>query len=146
MFYHQANLEKVTMAILKIVDPRIDRQQIGNIRRWDLRNTNHEKKDEKYVFKLILIKFKSREVKVNIMKEKKKFPNANLNVISNEKVYINENLTYASRNLLFHARRFQRYNGWRFVISSQGTILLKEKREQSSYCNKFNRRHRKTSK
>ena len=123
---NQEDLEKVTMAILKIVEPRIVRQQIGDINRLRPTNTNHKTKDGKRVFNPILVKFKSREVKLNIMKEKKKLANANLNGISDGKIYIKENLTKYSRNLLFHARRFKRDNGWMFARWSQGTILMKQ--------------------
>ena len=124
---NQEDLEKITMAILKIVDPRIVRQQIGEIKRVRPTNTNHKTNDGKRVFNPILVKFKSREVKVNIMKAKKKLANANLNGISDGKIYINENLTKYSRNLLFHARRFRRDNGWMFAWCSQGgTILMKQ--------------------
>ena len=69
---NQEDLEKVTMAILKIVELRIVRHQIGAIKRLRPANTNHKTKDGKRVFNPILVKFKFREVKVNIMKEKKK--------------------------------------------------------------------------
>ena len=120
------DLEKVTMNVLKIVEPRILREQIGNIKRLRPANTNH-KTDGKRVFNPILVQFKTREAKVNIMKEKKKLANANLNGISDGKVYINENLTKYSRNLLFHARKFRRDHGWMFAWCSQGTILMKKK-------------------
>ena len=57
--------------MLKIIEPRIVRQQIGDIKRLRPTNTNHKTNDGKRVFNLILVKFKSREMKVNIMKEKK---------------------------------------------------------------------------
>merc|ERR1712096_297036 len=38
---NQEQLEKITMAILKIADPRIVRQQIGEIKRLRPTNTNH---------------------------------------------------------------------------------------------------------
>ena len=64
---------------------------------------------------------------MNIVKVKKMLANAKINGISNGKIYINENLTKSSRNLIFHARRFRKDNGWRFAWCSQGTILLKQK-------------------
>ena len=115
------------MAILKFVEPRIVRQQSGDIKRPRPTNPNHKTKDGKRLFNLILVKFKSIEVKVNIMKEKKKLANSNLNGISDDKIYTNENLPKYSRNLLFYARRFKRYNGWMFAWCSQGTILMKQK-------------------
>jgi len=55
--------------------------------------------------------------------------NADFNSISKnvEKVYINKNLTPISRDLLYHTRRFQKANGWRYSWSSGGVILIREK-------------------
>ena len=103
------------MAILKFVEPRIVRQQIGDIKRLRTTNTNHKTNDGKRDFNPILVKFKSREVKVNIMKEKKKLANANLNGISDGKIYINENLIKYSRNFFFHDKMFKRDKGWMFA-------------------------------
>ena len=62
------------------------------------------------------------------MKEKKKLANANLNSICKnvEKVYINENLSPFSRDLLYHTRRFQMANGLKFSWSSGGVVLMRE--------------------
>ena len=85
--------------------------------------------DKKKVFNPILVKYKLFEQKVKIMKEKKKLANANLNFIciNIEKVYINENLSPFSRDLLYHIRRFQKANGWKFSWSSGGVVLMREK-------------------
>ena len=62
------------------------------------------------------------------MKRKKKnLTNANfINVGKNvERVFINENLTALSQDLLYHTRRFRKANGWRFSWSSGGVVLMR---------------------
>ena len=122
------NVEIVAMKVLKKVDPRIERHQLGKIRRLRTTDagTNLEKKEGKRMFNPILVTFKSRDQKVKIMKEKKKLFNADLNDIKAERVYINENLSKTSRNLLYLARRFQKEKGWKYAWSSSGTILLRK--------------------
>ena len=85
--------------------------------------------DKKKVFYLILLTFRSFDQKVKIRKEKNKLANANLNSISKniDKVYINENLTPFSRDFLYHTRRFQKANGWKFSWSSGEVVLMREK-------------------
>ena len=61
------------------------------------------------------------------MKEKNRLVNANLNGISDGRIYIDETLTKYSRNLIFHDRRFKRDNGRMFAWCSQGTIFMKQK-------------------
>ena len=60
---NQEDLEKVTMAILKIVDLNIFRQQIGDIKR--LRptkpNANHKKNYGKKILNPMLVKVKSKQ-------------------------------------------------------------------------------------
>ena len=72
------------------------------------------------------------------MKEKKKLAIATLNSICKniEKIYINENLSQFSRDLLYHTRRFQKANGWKFSWSSGGVVLMREKETscRSSLC------------
>ena len=75
---NQEDLEKVTMAILKFIEPLIFRQQIEEIKRLRPTNTNHKTNDGKRVFNPILVKFKFREVKMNIMKPKKSWPTLTL--------------------------------------------------------------------
>ena len=72
----------------------------------------------------ILVKFKSYEQKLEIMK-KKKLANANFSGISKDigKVFINENLTLFSRDLLYHTMKFQKANDWKFSWSSDGNVL-----------------------
>ena len=66
----------------------------------------------------ILVVFQSRDMKIEIMKEKKNLANANfsdVNISSINKIYRNENLTKASRNILNHARRFQKESGCKYA-------------------------------
>ena len=75
------NLGKVTMPILKIVATRIDRQQIGTIKR--LRSTKpdtNKKNDGNKVFNPNMVKFKFREGQHQ--EREKKLANANLNGMS----------------------------------------------------------------
>ena len=120
------NLESLVMNTLKIVDPRIHRKDVVSFRRM---KPTGKAEDKKKVFNPILVKFRSFEQKVKIMKEKKKLANANLNSICKniEKIYINENLSQFSRDLLYHTRRFQKANGWKFSWSSGGVVLMREK-------------------
>ena len=121
------NVEIVAMKVLKKVDPRIERHQVGKIRRLrTIEETNQEKKEGKRIYNPILVAFKSRDQKTKVMKEKKKLYIADLSDIKAERVYINENLTKASRNLLYLARRFQKEKGWKYAWSSSGTILLRK--------------------
>ena len=83
------------------------------------------------MFNPILVTFKSRDQKIKVMKEKKKLINADLTDIKAERVYLNENLSKTSRNLLYLARRFQKEKGWKYAWSSSGTILLLRKDEKS---------------
>ena len=43
-------------------------------------------------------------------------------------IYINENLTTQSKNILFNARKFVKENGWKFAWSSRGTIFVKKQK------------------
>ena len=62
-------LESSVMSTLKVVDPRIQRKDIASFRRIKPTGTAEDKK--KKVFNPILVKFRSFEQKVKIMKEKK---------------------------------------------------------------------------
>ena len=133
------NVEIVAMKVLKKVDPRIERHQVGIIRRLraiDAKTNHEEKKEGKRMHNPILVVFKSREQKNKIMKEKKKLYNADLTDIKAERVYLNENLSKTSRNLLFLARRFQKEKGWKYAWSSSGTILLRK--DEKSRVNVIN--------
>ena len=132
------NVEIVAMKVLKKVDPRIERHQLGKIRRLRTidAGTNQEKKEGKRMFNPILVTFKSRDQKIKVMKEKKKLINADLTDIKAERVYLNENLSKTSRNLLYLARRFQKENGWKYAWSSSGTILLRK--DEKSKVNVIN--------
>ena len=66
------------MNTLKIVDLRIHRKDIDSFRRV---KPTGKAEDEKKVFNPILVKFRSFEQKVKIMKEKNKLANANLKTI-----------------------------------------------------------------
>ena len=140
------NLEDVVMNTLKLVDPHIQRKDVVSFRRM---KPTGMAEDRKNVFNPNLVKFRSFEQKVKIMKEKKKLANADLNSKGKnvEKVYINENLTPFSRDLLYHTRRFQKDNDWRYSWSSGGAILMREKenskavlvrcvKDLSKYCKK----------
>ena len=120
------NLEDVVMNTLKLVDPHIQRKDVVSFRRM---KPTGMAEDRKNVFNPILVKFRLFEQKVKIMKEKKKLANCNFNTIGKnvDRVYINENLTPYSRDLLYHTRRFQKANGWRYSWSSGGAILMREK-------------------
>ena len=120
------NLEKIVTNVLKLVDPRIERKELVSFRRMKPSGMVNEKKK---AFNPILVKFRSFEQKVKIMKGKKNLADANFsNVGKNvERVFINENLSAFSRDLLYHTRRFQKANEWRFSWSSGGNILLREK-------------------
>ena len=132
------NVEMVAMKVLKKVDPRLERHHMGKIRR--LRTieaiSNQEKKEGKRAYNPILVNFKSREQKIKVMKEKKKLYGADFSDIKAERVYINENLTKSSRNLLYLARRFQKEKGWKYAWSSSGTILLRK--DEKSKVNVIN--------
>ena len=133
------NVEIIAMKVLKKVDPRIERHQVGIIRRLraiDATTNQEEKKEGKRMNNPILVVFKSREQKNKIMKEKKNLYNADLSDIRAERVYLNENLSKTSRNLLFHARRFQKEKGWKYAWSSSGTILLRK--DEKSNVNVIN--------
>ena len=132
------NVEMVAMKVLKKVDPRLERHHMGKIRRLRTIDaiSNQEKKEGKRIFNPILVTFKSREQKVKIMKEKKKLYDADLSDIKAERVYINENLTKSSRNLLYLARRFKEEKGWKYAWSSSGTILLRK--DEKSKVNVIN--------
>ena len=94
--------------------------------------------EKKKAFNPILVKFRSFEQKVKIMKGKKNLANADFsNVGKNvERVFINENLLAFSRDLLYHTRRFQKANDWKFSWSSGGTILLRK--DEKSKVNVIN--------
>ena len=47
-----------------------------------------------------------------------------VNMSGKNNVYINENMTKANRNLLYHAKRFQKENDWKHAWLRNGTILL----------------------
>ena len=61
--------------------------------------------------------------------KKKNLTNANFsNVGKNvERVFIDENLTAFSWDLLYHTIRFQKANCWRFSWSSGGVVLMRER-------------------
>ena len=133
------NVEIIAMKVLKKVDPRIERHQIGTIRRLrdiNVKTNQEEMKERKMIHNPILVMFKSREQKIKIMKEKKKLNNADLTDIKAERVYLNENLSKVSRNLLFLARRFKKENGWKYAWSSSSTILLRK--DEKSKVNVIN--------
>ena len=136
--FETENVEMVAMKVLKKVDPRLERHHMGKIRRLRTIDaiSNQEKKEGKRIFNPILVTFKSREQKVKIMKEKKKLYDADLSDIKAERVYINENLTKSSRNLLYLARRFKEEKGWKYAWSSSGTILLRK--DEKSIVNVIN--------
>ena len=65
------------------------------------------------MFNPILVEFKSRDMKVKILKEMKKLANANfsnLNISGINNVYTNKNRTKASRNVFSYVSRFQKEN------------------------------------
>ena len=66
------DISKVAMKVLKKLDPKIERNQMGVIRR--MRTTNSErvnKNDANKKSNPILVMFKTREQKLNIMRERK---------------------------------------------------------------------------
>ena len=133
------NVEIIAMKVLKKVDPRIERHQLGLIRRLraiDTKTNQEDKKEGKKIHNPILVIFKSREQKIKTMKEKKNLYNADLTDINAERVYLNENLTKISRNLLFLARRFKKEKGWKYAWSSSGTVLLRK--DEKSKVNVIN--------
>ena len=67
------NVEIVAMKVLKKVDARIERQQVGKIRRLRTidAGTTKENKEGKRMYNPILVT-KSRDQKIKIMKQKKK--------------------------------------------------------------------------
>ena len=95
-------VEKIAMSVLKKIDPKVERGQIGTIRRMRpvKAETSQEKKDGKRMFNPILIGFKSREMKDKIMMGKRKLANASFSDVNASDVYVNENLTKSSRILL----------------------------------------------
>ena len=136
--FENENVEMVAMKVLKKVDPRLERHHMGKIRRLRTIDaiSNQEKKEGKRMYNPILVSFKSREQKIKVMKEKKKLYDADLSDIKAERVYINENLTKSSRNLLYLARRFKEEKGWKYAWSSSGTILLRK--DEKSKVNVIN--------
>ena len=98
------------MNVLKKIDPKVERGQIGAIRRMKpvKAETNQEKKYSKRMFNPILVRFKSREVKDKIMMEKRKLANASFRDVNASMVFVNKNLTKSSRIILCHARRFRK--------------------------------------
>ena len=66
------------MNTLKIVEPRAHRRDVVSFRRM---KPTGMAEDTKKVFNHILVKFRSFEKKVKIMKEKKKLANADLSTI-----------------------------------------------------------------
>ena len=136
--FETENVEMVAMKVLKKVDPRLERHHMGKIRRLRTIDaiSNQEKKEGKRVYNPILVTFKSREQKIKVMKEKKKLYDADFSDIKAERVYINENLTKSSRNLLYLARRFKKEKGWKYAWSSSGTILLRK--DEKSKVNVIN--------
>ena len=110
-------VEKIAMSVLKKIDPKVERGQIGIIRRMRpvKAETSQEKKDGKRMFNPILIGFKSREMKDKIMMGKRKLADASFSDVNASVVYVNENLTKSSRILLGHARRFCRENDWKYA-------------------------------
>ena len=65
--------ESIAISVLKKIDPKVEKGQIGTIRRMKpvKAETNQEKKDRKKMFYPILVGFKSGEVKDKIMMKKK---------------------------------------------------------------------------
>ena len=119
------NLESLVVNTLKTVDPRIHRNDIVSLRR--MKPTGNAE-DKKKVSNHVLVKFRTFEQEVKIMKEKKKLPSANFMTIDKniEKVYINKNMSPFSRDLLYHTKKFQKANGWKFSWSSGGAVLMRE--------------------
>ena len=67
------NVKIVAMKVLKKVDPRKERHQVGNIRRLRTidAETNQEKKEGKRIFNPIIVTLKSQDQKIKVMKKKK---------------------------------------------------------------------------
>ena len=122
------NVESIALSVLKKIDPKVERGQIGTIRRMKpvKAETNQEKKDGKRIFNPILIAFKSRDMKDKIMKEKRKLANASFSNLNASMVFVNENLTTSSRILLGHARRFRKENNWKYAWVKNGIIRIRK--------------------
>lgn len=113
----------LVMSTLKVVVPWIQRKNIVSFRRVKPTETAEGKKK---VYNSILINCLSRRLR---SWKRKKIANANLNSLSKniEKVYINDILSPFSSDLIYHTRRFQKANGWKFSWSSDGVVLMRKK-------------------
>ena len=70
---------------------------------------------------------------MKIMREKKKLYNLKFDELKAKMIYINENLTTQSKNILFNARKFVKENGWKFAWSSRGTIFVKKTENSKAF-------------
>ena len=104
--------ESIAISVLKKIDPKVEKGQIGTIRRMKpvKAETNQEKKDRKKMFYPILVGFKSGEVKDKIMMKKKKLAKTSIRDVNGSMVFLNESLTKSIRILLGHAKKFRKKN------------------------------------
>ena len=90
----------------------------------------HQQKDGKRMINPLIVECKSKVMRNNILEEEKKLTNANfddLNISGINNVYINENLTKASRNLLYHTKRFKMKMVGRTLDPEMAHFLLRKK-------------------
>ena len=127
-------VENIAMSVLKKIDPKVERGQIGTIRRMKpvKAETNQEKKDGKRMFNLILIGFKSRNVKDKIMMGKRKLAYAYFSDVNASMVFVNENLTKSDKILLGHARRFCRENDRKYAWVKNGITRIRKSDDSSA--------------
>ena len=120
------NINRITINLLKIVDPNMNENDIENCFR--IRKNNQKEENTKYKPSPILVKFQSMKKRMNIFKNKKKLAEKDFSEIGIEatKVFINENLTPATRSLFYHANVLKKTNNWKYIWTQNGHIKMRK--------------------
>lgn len=119
---------KVAMRVIKIVDPSATEKDLELVRRVG----NPTKKDGSRRQDMpILVKLRSRDQRMHIMRNRKQLAGKDFNAIGVKanKVFINENLTSFSKSLFYQANILRKNNGWKYIWTTNGSINLRKNDE-----------------
>ena len=119
--------EKIALKFLKEIDTQVEKNQVRQIRRVRFTHAKTEKHKEtvRSMYSPTLVEFKSIDMKIKIMKEKKMLFNHKLSEIIANNIFINENLTKTSRTLLSRARKFRKENNWKHAWTKNGSVMVR---------------------
>lgn len=117
----------IILKICKAMDIDIASVDIENSHRLPVATNDRPRQMSKSTPPPIIARFYSRNLKNEILQQKKAFPNLNTNDVGlqdGNKIYINENLTKRNKTLFWMARNTKKL-GYQYVWTKNGKIFIR---------------------